>query len=171
MAAETGAMSEGTVEDRDGRSLLGASGSRSTRPRTTVADLYEEVRHRQQARLERKAADRGLPRGRRRPWAHVTLAELFREAGNVVHETSHDRELETGHQPFHGSKSGRSVRIDTASGLWYCRGCRRGGDALTYWMARYGLSRTNAAEQLAARYGAPRATRPRPRLAVAWTEL
>ena len=120
-----------------------------------TADLQEEVRHRQTARLARKVADGGLPRGRPSPWAHVALAELFREAGNVVHETSHDRELETGHQPFHGSKSGRSVRIDTASGLWYCRACRRGGDALTFWMAKTGLNRRQAAAELTERFGPP----------------
>ena len=120
-----------------------------------VADLREEVRRRQAARLERKATAGKAPRGRPSPWAHVPLAELFREVGNVVHETGDDRVLETGHQPFHGSKSGRSVRIDARLGLWYCRGCRRGGDALTFWIAKSGLNRRKAYAELAERFGPP----------------
>ena len=127
-----------------------------------AADLQEEVHRRQQARLKRKAATGGLPHRRPSRWAHVRLDELFREAGNVLHKTRRGEGLESGHQPFHGSKSGRCLRIDTSLGLWYCRGCRRGGDALTFWMAKTGQKRRRAAAELAGGFGPP-ARRPKRR--------
>ena len=136
-----------------------------------VADLQEEVSRRQAARLARKAAPVDQPRGRTSPWAHVKLADLFRETGNVVHAVPGGEGLECGHQPFHGSRSGRCVRIDPKRGLWFCRSCRAGGDAVAFWMARTGLSRTIAARQLAERFGPPAARRRRATIAIHWTEV
>ena len=127
-----------------------------------ILDTAAEVARRQAARLSRKVAAGSTPRGHPSPWAHVPLRTLFEEAGNAVFDAG-GGELETGHRPFHTSRSGRCLRLNPKLGLWFCRGCNAGGDALTYWMARHGLSRHKAAEQLAARYGAPKTTRRRRR--------
>ncbi len=130
-----------------------------------TAQVDAEVRTRQAARLERKAARGTAARGRPSRWAHVKLAELFAETGNVIYETSHDGELETGHQPFHNSKRGRCLRIDTNLGLWYCRSCGQGGDAVTLWTAISGHRRKQAAIELAKRYGPPKGWASRSRRA------
>ena len=135
-----------------------------------TTEITEEVRRRQAARLERKAAAGLAPRGRPSPWAHVKLPDLFRDGGNAVFGTESDA-AESGHQPFHGSRSGRCVLISTKLGLWYCRSCQQGGDALTLWMAKSGLGRRQAAAELSARFGPPARRRRRGKVAVRWTEV
>jgi hypothetical protein len=88
------------------------------------------------------------------PWAHVPLADLFREAGNDLHERPGGRS-ETGHEPVHRSSSGRCVVLETGRGVWWCRSCRRGGDALTLLMQFHGWSAARAIIWLLDRYGAP----------------
>ena len=117
MAGETGTKPDGTPEGRGGQSLGGMVRSRATASGTMADELQEDVRQRQQARLARRAPDGGFTHGPSSRWVHVKLAELFREAGNRVYETGHDRELESGHQPFHGSRSRRCLRIDATLGL------------------------------------------------------
>jgi hypothetical protein len=114
--------------------------------------LDRTVAQRQLVRLER-AANRPvasvLPPCR---WRHVPLGELFEVAGNRLHRRS-DGRLESGHEPLHGSKSGRCVLIDPAAGRWWCRSCRRGGDAVTLVMQLRGWDHRRATAWLAARYG------------------
>lgn len=100
-------------------------------------------------------------------WAHIPLALLFEEAGNTVHERTSGR-LDTAHEPLHTSKSGRCVVIDPTKGLWWCRSCRRGGDAASLVMQVRGWSYHRAAAWLVLRFGSarpsetarPRETRP-----------
>ncbi len=42
----------------------------------------------------------------------------------------------TANCPFHRSRSGRSFSVDLTNGLWYCHGCRFGGDILKFVMRR-----------------------------------
>lgn len=121
----------------------------------------------QLARLDRAASTRTVATATCSRWAHVPLADLFAEAGNVVHPRAGSRS-ETGHEPLHHSSSGRCVVIDTDRGLWWCRSCRRGGDALSLVMALHGWSAARAATWLQDTYGAPvqpTAQRPRSRRA------
>jgi hypothetical protein len=92
----------------------------------------------------------------RRPsrWAHVPLAELFEQAGNMVYSRADGRQ-ECGHEPEHSSRSGRCVLLDAARGYWYCRSCHGGGDAATLVQALHGLPYMDAAGWLTERYGAP----------------
>ena len=87
-------------------------------------------------------------------WVHVPLADLFAEQGNQVHRRA-DRSLECGHEPLHGSNSGRCVLLDLGRGRWWCRSCRQSGDAPIYVMAVRGCGHRAAAAWLAERYGLP----------------
>ncbi|MGI8553474.1 MAG: CHC2 zinc finger domain-containing protein [Dehalococcoidia bacterium] len=124
---------------------------------STLADSPDPDRRclaaRQLARLERAAAPTGEA-ARPSRWAHVPLAALFEQAGNTLYERQNGR-IETGHEPTHGSKSGRCVLIDPAMGRWYCRGCRRGGDAVTFLMDINGWNYHRAVVTLQERYGVP----------------
>ncbi|MCC6381723.1 MAG: hypothetical protein IT304_04400 [Dehalococcoidia bacterium] len=84
-------------------------------------------------------------------WRHVPLADLFAEL-NEIHTRGDDR-LETGHEPVHTSRSGRCVVVDPALGLWYCRSCRRGGDAASFLAASRDWSRRRAELWLVLQYG------------------
>lgn len=115
--------------------------------------LEREVARRQLDRLQQAPQPRpdASPPGR---WAHVPLAELFERAGNTIRRR-HNGSAECGHEPFHGSRSGRCVAIDERLGLWYCRFCRRGGDAARIVMDLNGWPYREAAAWLARRYGTP----------------
>ena len=99
--------------------------------------------------------------GRASRWGHVPVADLFAAQGNNLHPRKSGR-IDAGHEPVHASKSGRCVSIDPVRGLWYCRSCRRGGDAATYLMQIHGWTYHQTADELRQRYG----TRERPVLRV-----
>jgi DNA primase len=80
--------------------------------------------------------------------------ELFAEQGNHLHARWGGL-LETGHEPTHGSKSGRCVLINPEIGRWLCRSCGERGDAATLVMALAGIGHREAAAQLTRRYGPP----------------
>lgn len=130
--------------------------------------VRREVARRQLARLATEGAGRPTGRAPSR-WAHVPLADLFGQAGNTAGRRG-DGTAECGHEPFHGSRSGRCVTIDEARGLWYCRSCRRGGDAARLVTDLHGCSYRRAAEWLEARYGAPAGTTVRRRPVPEWVE-
>src|SRR3712207_1181172 len=48
--------------------------------------------------------------GCRTAWLHVPLASLFEQAGNVLHARSNGT-IVCGHEPVHGSRSGRCLVI------------------------------------------------------------
>jgi hypothetical protein len=121
-----------------------------------IADLAAEVARRQQARFGRmelrpSGTFQSRPSSR---WAHVPLAKLFAEQGNRIHERS-DGRLEAGHEPFHSSKSGRCILINKTAGTWYCRSCRRGGDAAAFVRMLRGCTYAEAEVWLIAQYGPP----------------
>jgi hypothetical protein len=70
-------------------------------------------------------------------WAHAPLTTLFAEAGNVAVARAGGRS-ETGHEPLHRYSSGHCVVIDAQRGVWWCRSCRKGGDAATFVMQLHG---------------------------------
>jgi hypothetical protein len=115
--------------------------------------VAREVAARQLARL-RSSGRRGSPRSTPSRWRHVPLAELFAEQANRVHHRS-DGMLESGHEPVHASRSGRCVLIDPGLGRWWCRSCRKSGDAARLVMELRGCSYAPAAAWLAGRYGPP----------------
>jgi hypothetical protein len=98
-------------------------------------------------------------------WVHVPVDELLAEAGNTT-TTRANGTLESGHEPFHHSRSGRCLVIWPASGRWYCRSCRATGDTAALVMTMYGWRYPQAAAWLECRYGPPAAsthnTYPRP---------
>jgi hypothetical protein len=116
--------------------------------------LATEVVRRQAARRAKRTKPAAVPPTRPSRWAHVPLAQLFADAGNALHERS-GGVVECGHQPLHGSRGGRCVTINATTGLWWCRSCRRGGDAVTLVMDLAGCTAPEAASQLAQRYGKP----------------
>ncbi len=87
-------------------------------------------------------------------WAHVPLADLFSAQGNHLYQRG-TTYVETGHEPHHASKSGRCVLITTDTGRWWCRSCRRGGDAATYVMDVRGCTYPAAVAWLVDRFGRP----------------
>ena len=111
-----------------------------------------EMAARQLARLGKRPA--GPSSGRPSPWAHVPLADVFAEAGNRLHSRPQGT-IETGHEPIHGSRSGRCVVISVDQGRWWCQSCRRSGDAAAYLADVLGCSYAEAAARLAERFGAP----------------
>ena len=125
-------------------------------------DVAAEVARRQRARLERSSGARSRAAS---PWKHVPVARLFEREGNTL-VLRRDGTVETGHDPFHASHSGRCVTIWPDLGRWYCRNCRRGGDAATLLMALTGERYRAVARTLAEQYGPPpggaaRSGRPR----------
>ncbi len=115
--------------------------------------LTREVAARQLQRL-RVSSPRAANRSAVSAWVHVPLADLFAEQGNQIHRHS-DSSLESGHEPLHGSNSGRCVLLDLDRGRWWCRSCRQSGDAPIYVMAVRGRGHRAAAAWLAERYGPP----------------
>jgi CHC2 zinc finger len=111
------------------------------------------VAERQLARLQRR--DPRSPSALRSSWVHVPLVDLFAQAGNALSPKSNGH-VETGHEPMHGSRSGRCVLIDPKRGIWWCRSCRRGGDAASFLMALRGWDYRRAAEHLRWQYGTVR---------------
>ncbi len=130
---------------------------------TSTIDRYQQqldsgdpiaraVAQRQLQRLSRPPALASQRRISR--WVHVPLGTLFEQQGNRLHWRTNGQ-VETGHEPFHGSKSGRCVLLDPERGRWWCRSCRRSGDAARLVMDLHGWTYTEAATWLARRYGAP----------------
>ena len=124
---------------------------RYTAALSSTDPLTRAVAARQLARLGLSPARSG-PRSARSPWAHVPLADLFVEQGNRIHRRS-DGLTECGHEPIHGSNSGRCVLLDLDRGRWWCRSCRQLGDAPAYLAAVHGCRYRDAAELLAGRFG------------------
>jgi hypothetical protein len=116
--------------------------------------VRREVARRQLGRLERRALSSS--KGARRPsrWQYVPLDTLFAEQGNALHVRS-DGQVESGHEPLHHSKSGRCVLIDPREGRWWCRSCRRSGDAAQFLMDILGCRYARAAATLTRRFGPP----------------
>ena len=111
------------------------------------------VATRQLARLQRGHAPRRAKTAASL-WAHVPLAALFAEAGNRLFGHTGGM-TECGHEPLHSSKSGRCVLIDPSTGRWWCRSCRRAGDAATLVMDLRGCQYPAAVAWLVERFGHP----------------
>ncbi|MBL8966465.1 MAG: DNA primase, partial [Spirochaetaceae bacterium] len=56
--------------------------------------------------------------------------------------------------PFHGEKT-PSFNVDKDKGFFYCFGCRKGGDVVTFLREHEKLSYREALEELARRAGVP----------------
>jgi hypothetical protein len=141
------------ADDPDGPDVSAAPVDAGTEP-ARAPHITAEVRRRQTARLERLATKNGKP-GRRSRWAHVPIASLFEGAGNVLFE-QRDGTIETGHEPCHRSGSGRCVVVDPTRGVFWCRSCRAGGDAVTLLQQIRGWTRHQAVQHLTQAYGAPK---------------
>ena len=116
--------------------------------------IRREIARRQIARLSSSAYTAARPVAGPSRWAHVPLADLFAEQGDRVQRCS-DNRLECGHEPMHGSGSGRCVLLEPTRGRWWCRSCGQSGDAPAYLAAVRGCRYRAAAELLAARFGPP----------------
>src|SRR4051812_21582799 len=88
-----------------------------------------------------------------RKW-RADLETLFAEAGNIIQHGSGDR-VESGHEPKHSSSSGTCVLIDAIEGRWYCRSCKKGGDAVTFVRDLKGCGYEEAVAYLTDRFGPP----------------
>jgi hypothetical protein len=121
---------------------------------TSTVDVEVERRQRQLlARAQQQSSTAVGAERRPSRWSHVPLAELIGEHNHVYERGG--AHLETGHEPIHGSRSGRCVLVDTGTGRWYCRSCGRSGDAAGWVMVVQDLSYAQAAAYLAERYGPP----------------
>jgi hypothetical protein len=87
-------------------------------------------------------------------WQHVPVQDLLAEH-NPPARVQSDGTLRSGHQPFHGSKSGECLTYWPESGRWYCSSCKKAGDAATWLQQLRGCSYQEAAAWLTERYGAP----------------
>lgn len=87
-------------------------------------------------------------------WAHVPLAALFEQEGNVLDTSRSNGEIKTTHQPVHGSKS-NCVVIWPDRGRYHCSSCNTTGDAVDYRIALTGDSYSTVAVHLRATYGNP----------------
>lgn len=123
-------------------------------PPARYANRVDPVARRQLAKLNKKPGRSFSRRDGGRPWGHVPILDLFEQAGNRVHVRPGGR-AECGHEPIHGSTSGRCVTIDPDRGIWYCRSCRTGGDVVRLAMQTQGVSGAAAVKWLVARYGPP----------------
>jgi hypothetical protein len=128
--------------------------------------IADDVQRRQAARRNRQVARPAKGSTSRSRWWYVPLPALFEDADNPLYPRS-DGSVETGHQPCHGSKSGRCVVIDPAKGIWWCRSCQQGGTAVTLLQQVRGWTRRQAICHLIQHYGPPpktgEAKRPQPR--------
>jgi hypothetical protein len=133
----------------------------------TDDSVTAEVRRRQASRLAQRT-NRAQPTAsiKRSRWAHVPLVQLFQDSGNVIYKRASGA-IETGHEPCHHSKGGRCVQIDAQKGVWWCRSCREGGDAVIFLRQTRGWFRHQAVQYLTQQYSAPsrsgKAPEPRPR--------
>jgi hypothetical protein len=116
----------------------------------TIAD---EVQRRQAARRTRQTVRQAPSTTSRSRWWYVRLPALFEDAGNRLYPKPNGT-VETGHQPCHGSRSGRCVVVDPAKGVFWCRSCRTGGDAVTLLQQFHGWTRPQAVQHLTQQYGA-----------------
>jgi hypothetical protein len=114
--------------------------------------IAAEVRRRQSARRTQRVGHGATGTMRPSRWVHVPLAQLFAAAGNRL-SVRGNGVIECAHEPLHASKGGRCVAINPTTGLWWCRGCRRGGDAVTLVMDLEGCSAKEARARLTARFG------------------
>jgi hypothetical protein len=105
---------------------------------------------------------------RRALWAHV-LVDLFAKDNPVTRRPNST--LTCGHEPWHSSRSGRCVIIWPSTGRWWCSSCRKGGDAVTYVMARQGCDYASAAQWLGERYGFPKNWRSGWRERASWPRV
>jgi hypothetical protein len=124
------------------------------------ASIEAEVRQRQGvllARAQRHPSGTRAGEMRPSPWNHVPPDELLAPYNTIY--ARGDGKVECGHEPFHSSKSGRCVLIDTAAGRWWCRGCQQHGDALSLVIALHGCSYGEAVRWLVEHYG-PSAQKP-----------
>jgi hypothetical protein len=122
-----------------------------------------EVRRRQSARHRQRVGHPTPTTMRPSRWAHVPLTVLFEAAGNRLYLRGNGV-TECGHEPLHTSKGGRCVAINPTTGLWWCRGCRRGGDAVTLVMDLEGCTAKEARSRLTARFGPTPEPAPRKRV-------
>jgi len=138
----------------------------------TAEDPIEaEVAKRQLAALERVLRHQAIsdnPHARdntspntpsKSKWTHVSLTEVFRLAGNRLYPRANGR-FDCGHEPCHGSKSGRCVLIDPSHGRWFCRSCRQSGDAVAAVRSLFGLDYRGAIKWLTERFGPPKTSYP-----------
>lgn len=137
----------------------------SDRYRRPTTKLEAQVAEIQLARLGRAVQRQSSPVKNltRTPstsrWAHVPLAQLFEAFGNALHVRA-DGRVESGHEPFHGSKSGSCVLITPESGHWWCRSCNERGDAIRLVMRVNDWSYREAAGWLSAHFGPRELPRP-----------
>ena len=92
-------------------------------------------------------------------WAYIPLSDLFTAAGNRVFPRGKGQ-FETGHAPVYSSNSGRCALLTPNVGWWYCRQCRKGGNAVKAVMSLQGITYTQAVNWLTQRYGLPPNSRP-----------
>lgn len=74
----------------------------------------------------------------------VSAADVARDAGIILHQRG---AREWACCPLHGEKT-PSLMFDK-SGRWHCFGCHRGGDAVDFYSALYGVSLLEAAQAIA----------------------
>lgn len=119
-----------------------------------TADAEREYRWRQRA--ARLGADAVKRSGRQ--WAdRVDVVKELTDLGLLIAFEAYDaRPIGTrgwiSTCPFHADRH-PSLDIDTAKGVWLCRVCNVGGDAIRYAELRYGLSFVDAVKHLEERLG------------------
>jgi hypothetical protein len=170
LPGDAGATPTPATPRAPGRSLTDDLAAYRARAANATDPIDREVARRQRDRLARATS---RPAASTRPasrWRHVPLGALFEAAGNRLHARS-TGQVECGHEPFHGSKSGRCVLIDPTTGWWWCRSCRQGGDAATFLMRWRGWTYRQAAAWLTARYGPPPDVTPETPRRSLWREV
>jgi hypothetical protein len=87
-----------------------------------------------------------------RPY-RAQLQALIEASGNTPMRWRGTEAFDTGHQPFHDSKSGSCLMVDLRTGFWWCRSCRKAGGSIEWLAAMRGVTPLRAAVLLRQQFG------------------
>ncbi len=116
------------------------------------------VRRLAEAQLARLQRPQHVVTDRPAPWGAAVVVALFERLGNTVH-ARRGGFSDTGHEPVHGSKSGRCVLI-FPEGRWWCRSCRKAGSVIDLALLLRGCPYRQAVAWLTTQYGPPATSNP-----------
>jgi hypothetical protein len=120
---------------------------------TLQLERLEHGRRRQSARLDRQQTDaEDTERFSIRPYRQQ-LQALLEAGGNPPVRWRGEACYQTGHRPFHASKSSTCLVVWLETGTYWCSSCNAIGGAIEWVSAWKGISRRRAQLALAQKFG------------------